>query len=407
MFKNVRWRIAAMFVLLGSIIYFVLAFFGIAAFYWNAGRSLDQQLRMHASELGHAIDFDGRDPHFRNWLRVVQTEPSRSLASIQIYDRNKILVEKFGPAGLTKLNLSDNEVNGWRVLVSPLKKNDILVGYLQIALPTKYRENSTVELEWTVALLAPFLLLGLGFTSYIVSDAATAPIQENLKMLKRFLADASHELNTPISIIQARAESLERKLSKLPDAPKEDLRIIGEVVERMGKIVNDLMLLAEIEGAVVAPISEIIPVDEFLRQVYAEFIPKFEEKGIALGLGNLPQISLKIPEKALHMIVANLIENAWRYTEPGGRVFITLGLSDTHQALISIEDTGIGIPESNLPFVFERFYRVDSSRSRASGGSGLGLSIVKAMIESCGGSIQIRSKIGKGTTVDVFLPLSH
>jgi two-component system sensor histidine kinase ResE len=109
-----------------------------------------------------------------------------------------------------------------------------------------------------------------------------------------------------------------------------------------------------------------------------------------------------ISKESLHIVVANLVENAFRYTEPGGSVTMTL-VDDNSAAKIEIKDTGIGIPAENLPFVFDRFYRVDKSRSRQSGGSGLGLSIVKALIDSHNGRVSVHSKVGEGSVFTVVL----
>lgn len=155
-----------MFVALSSILYLILAAVGIFAFSWSLNDALDHQLRLLASELGHAIDLDkANSPHFRDWLRVVQTEPARSLAAIQLYGSNEELLEHYGPPGPIGLIKERNETQHFRLIVSPLKRNSEVVGYFQIALPTNYRDDAQQKLEITVALLAPILLLGLGLTS--------------------------------------------------------------------------------------------------------------------------------------------------------------------------------------------------------------------------------------------------
>jgi signal transduction histidine kinase len=393
-----------MFVALSSVLYLILAIFAIFGFDWSLNYSMDQQLQVLASGLGHAIELDGRTPHFRDWLRVVRTEPARSLAAIQLYSPEGALIEHYGPAGPARLIREKKETEQFRLVVSPLTYNSQLLGYLQIALPTTYRDDALQKLKITAALLAPVLLLGLGLTSYVVSDAATAPIRENLLLLKQFVADASHELNTPLSIVHARAEVLEKKLTR-SGFETDDLQLISAASERMERIVNDLMLLAEIEGTIEHHREENVEVNDILDRIITEFQPKFNDKGITLQLTGSEKTTVRASEQSVQRMIANLVENAWRYTERDGRVILRV-THDGGFAKIEVEDTGIGIPNESLPFIFERFYRVDESRSRASGGSGLGLSIVKALAESHKGHVNVRSKPGAGSTFTVFLPVS-
>jgi signal transduction histidine kinase len=390
-----------MFVALAGVLYIILAVLGIFAFDWSLNYSIDQQLRVLASDFGHAIELDGDTPHFRDWLRVVQTEPARSLAAIQLFNPDGALIEHYGPPGPATLSKSAKQTSDFRLIVSPLTRNSRTLGFLQIAIPTTYRDQALHTLEITAAFLAPCLLLGLGLTGYVVSDVATAPIRDNLKMLKQFLADASHELNTPISIVKARAEMLEKKLQRL-NWDNQDLQTIDVAIERMEKIVDDLMLLAEIDGTLTQNADETVQVDQTLRSIITEFQPKFDGKQIRLHLAECASLTAHASEESLHMIVANLVENAFRYTEPGGSVTVALG-GDNSFAKIEIKDTGIGIPPDHLPFVFDRFYRVDKSRSRASGGSGLGLAIVKALVESHNGHVNVLSRVGEGTVFTVLL----
>ncbi len=402
--SNVRWRIAIMFVALSSVLYVILSILGILAFDWSLNSSIDEQLRVLLSEFGHAIDLESGNPHFRDWLRVVKTEPARSIASIQLFDPDGTLIEHYGPSGPAALFKTSKQIPNFRLRVSPLTLNSHLLGYLQIAIPTAYRDDAIEKLEITAFFMAPFLLLGLGLTSYIVSDAATAPINENLRMLKRFFADSSHELNTPISIIQARAEVLAKRLRQT-NLNSEDVQIIEETTERMGRIVSDLMLLAEIDGTLNNSGSDIAEVDHILKRIITEYQQKCDDKGIDIELNQRPLLKVRASEETLYRIVSNLVENAWRYTDSGGKITISALQIDT-SARIVVADTGIGVPEESLPLIFERFYRVDKSRSRASGGSGLGLSIVKALVDSYRGRIDVKSKIGEGSIFTVLLPIA-
>lgn len=400
---SVRWRIATMVVALSSLLYLILAGLGVFAFDWSLNYSIDNQLRVVASEIGHAIKLENGVPKFRNWLRVVKTEPAKSIAAIQLYSLDARLLERYGPPGPSSLIPNAREAGGYRIHVSPLFENNKVIGYLQLAMPVHFRDEAKQKLALTVGGLAPVLLLGLGLISYIVSDLATAPIRQSLKLLKQFVADASHELNTPIGIMRARAEVLKKKLSKL-GYDLEDVQIIESATERMEKIVNDLMLLAEIDAAITVQTHQKIVLDAELKRIVDEFKPKFREKNIALSLSESESLVLNCSEESIRRIVGNLIENAWKYTDPSGSVFVSIS-RENERVKIEVADTGIGIPAESIPHIFDRFYRVDKSRSRASGGAGLGLSIVKALIENHGGELKVSSKEGEGSVFTVYLPV--
>ncbi|MBX9689010.1 MAG: HAMP domain-containing histidine kinase [Candidatus Obscuribacterales bacterium] len=404
---NVRWRIALTFVALSSVLYVVLALLAYSAFDWILNYSIDEQLQVLASDFGHAIELNGNLPHFRDWIRVVQTEPARSFVAIQLYDKDAKQLEHYGPKGPSSLHKDSGQVKDFRLLVSPLKKDNQVLGYLQIAMPTAFRDEALQKLELTLLLLAPILLFGLGLGSYVISDTATAPINDNLKMLKQFLADASHELNTPLGIFQARIDLLEKRLADKAQI-SEDISIINTATERMEKIINDLMLLAEIEGSLndEVDVEESADLESTISLILSEFQAKFDNKGINLSLIESESLKVACSRENLHKILANLIENAWRYTNSGGSVKVSL-TSEKLFAKIQVIDSGIGIAEENLPFIFDRFYRVDKSRSRQSGGSGLGLAIVRALVESKKGTVNVSSKVGEGSIFTVFLRIKQ
>jgi signal transduction histidine kinase len=131
-----------------------------------------------------------------------------------------------------------------------------------------------------------------------------------------------------------------------------------------------------------------------------------DAKSIRVNLDAPTDFIVKGDAAKLRTLFLNLVENALRYTAAGGRVAISLGIKNTHVA-VSVADTGIGIPEEHLPHIFERFYRVDKSRSRAEGGVGLGLAIAKRIAELHAGRIEVQSKVGEGSTFAVFLPLDR
>ncbi len=405
MFRSFRWQIALWFVGLSSVVYLALTIVGAFCFYSSLSRSMDEELRVVASQIGHAIDVSGNQPTFRDWLRVVETEPARSMMSMQLFDSNGRILEHYGPPGIPRLleglsEYSENEQTV-RILQSKLTHKGRLVGYLQLQLPTGKRNDLTKEFFETMALMAPLVLVGFGICSYIVSGIASKPIERLVLTLQRFVADAGHELNTPASIIQARSQSLERKLSKR-EIIVDDLPIITAASQRMGQIVRNLMLLAELDCGNQNPVIRQVQLNEIVSRIVQVFQPRAQEKYIELQV--FLEVTVVLAElDALECILTNLLENALKYTESGG--VITLRCAEVGgEVCISIQDTGIGISEESLPLIFDRFYRVDKSRSRASGGSGLGLAIVKTVAERLYGRVEVESQPGIGSCFFVYLP---
>lgn len=361
-----RRRIALWFVSLSLIVYFSLSFIGVVVFHEKLSSSLDAQLNVMLSEYGHAIDLDGTTPHFRDWIRTVQTDPKKGLATIELFDVNKRLLEHFGPKGIVEFCGDKKELNesGLRMRLSntPLNFRGRPVGYMQVELPTRDRDEDIWSLLCTMALMSPFILIGLGVASYLVAGKAAAPLQEALDKMKSFVADAGHELNTPLAITRARLETLERK-HKRQQIDTADLDLALKSMTRMEKIVEDLMLLAELDGYSVVPDQKEIDLRELVSNLVEEVAPRFSDKGVKLQEEILSSAFISAEASSFYRAVANLVENALRYTEPGGTVKLELSAVDGF-AQIAICDTGIGISDENLNKIFDRFFRSDKSRSR-------------------------------------------
>jgi signal transduction histidine kinase len=252
-------------------------------------------------------------------------------------------------------------------------------------------------------LIAPFLLFGLALAGYLFSSKAARPVEKSFVVLQRFMTDASHELGTPISIILANAESIEADVSTSEGA-KNSLAVIMRSAERMSKLVGDLTLLARMENPLVPRQKSWLDFAAITRSVVADFNELFKAKSVDLKAEPIDPVQLYGDSEALKRLVANLLQNALKYTDKEGIVKVSLE-NQLRQAKLTVSDTGIGIPQESLSRIFDRFYRVDQSRSRAAGGSGLGLSIAKAIIEAHKGRVEVQSTIGTGTTFSIFLPV--
>jgi signal transduction histidine kinase len=381
----------------------VLALVGLFFMYSELTASLDKQTKVLTSEFGHAIDVSNGLPYFRDWKRVVQTNPPRGIATIQLFSPTGELLDSYGPKNVERL-LTTNEIkNGedkFRVRSTPLMRNGRSIGYLQIMVSAAQRDEAVYNFALTMAALAPLMVLGLGLTSFWVSGKAVEPLEANIENMRSFLADAGHELNTPLSIIIARAESLQRKLER-KNVETSDIAVITKSANRTISLANDLMLLSELEGPLSVRGNADVDISDVISQIGQDFSERLQAKQIELEIGDIPSVYVTGNPDDLYRAFANLVENAYRYTD-SGKVRISAALADGW-ITVRVEDTGVGIGPEHLALVFDRFYRIDKSRSRNSGGSGLGLAIVKAVIEQHGGTISLTSKVGVGTTFNIQL----
>lgn len=222
---------------------------------------------------------------------------------------------------------------------------------------------------------------------------------ENLfRTQQRFLADVSHELRTPLTTIRGNVDLMRR----MGGADQESLDDIQAELDRMTRLVNDLLLLARADAGSLPIERKPVELDTVLLDVYRQL--SLLKKPVNVVLEEVDQVLVAGDADRLKQLVLNLADNAVKYTPPGGTVRLALSKSEG-EALLEISDSGIGISDEDLPYIFERFYRVDKARTRAHGGSGLGLSIAKWIVDVHGGRIRVESKAGEGTTFYVTLPL--
>jgi signal transduction histidine kinase len=238
-------------------------------------------------------------------------------------------------------------------------------------------------------------------TLVVLTDRTRERQIEDLR--RDFVVNASHELKTPVTAIQTLGEAIAVTLADDPARAAALVKRLNGESERLARLVGDLLDLRRLE---VAGPLERVPVDlaEVVRLVVAELLPRAEGRGIGIDV-DLPDSAPVAGVPAdLEAIVKNLITNAVKYNRDGGSVDVTLRTQDAARVL-RVADTGIGMRQQDLPRVFERFYRVDTARSRETGGTGLGLSIVRHAVERHGGKVQVESSLGEGSTFTVTLPI--
>jgi heavy metal sensor kinase len=226
---------------------------------------------------------------------------------------------------------------------------------------------------------------------------------ENLfETQRRFLADVSHELRTPLTAIRGNVDLIRR----MSVADPESLEAITSEVDRMTRLVQDLLLLAQAESGKLRLAQETVELDTLLLEVYKQAKLLAQDR-VEVRLGQEDQARVLGDRDRLKQMLLNLTANAIEYTPAGGKV--TLGLARVgDRARLIVADTGPGIPQEELPHIFERFYRIDRSRKRTNGGgAGLGLSIAHWIARSHHGQVEVASEVGMGTTFSVWLPLGH
>jgi two-component system phosphate regulon sensor histidine kinase PhoR len=212
------------------------------------------------------------------------------------------------------------------------------------------------------------------------------------------VANVSHELRTPVTAIRSAAETIRGAAARDPEAAVRFLDIIERNAERLHHLVEDLLELSRIESREFRLAFEGIDLGVFAPYVVSLFRERAEKKRVRLHCSvpdSLPNV--EVDKRALEQVISNLIDNAVKYCPAGAEVSI-VAEADPSGVRIFVRDTGPGIEERHLPRIFERFYRVDSGRSREVGGTGLGLSIVKHLVEALGGTVRVESTLGKGTT---------
>lgn len=228
-------------------------------------------------------------------------------------------------------------------------------------------------------------------------------VSASFERQKRFSASAAHELKTPLATILVNLEVLELDGKTSPDRMEKVLTIVKANTERMIRLVEDLMRLTSDKDH---EMEEEVELSEVFAITLDELSPLIRKKDLTVSIENTPDISLTGSRVMLYRVMSNLLENAAKYNREHGSISIVTGRDD-NGVTVKIEDTGIGIPEEALSHIFEPFYRVDQSRSRAVGGAGLGLPLVKDIVEKHGGEVTVKSAAGEGTTFILRFPASY
>jgi two-component system, OmpR family, phosphate regulon sensor histidine kinase PhoR len=221
-----------------------------------------------------------------------------------------------------------------------------------------------------------------------------------------FVANVSHEFKTPLTAIQGFAETLLAGAIDDPQNNRRFLEIIREHAARLARLTDDLLKLARIEAGKLELEFSPVGITELVESCSETTLLKASRKQIALEIEIPPGLpAIRGDAGLLHEVLQNLLDNAVQYTAAGGHICVSASVRD-HEAVVSVSDTGIGIPLAAQERIFERFYRVDAARSREAGGTGLGLSIARHIVEAHGGRIWVDSEVGGGSKFSFAIPLA-
>jgi two-component system sensor histidine kinase BaeS len=229
-----------------------------------------------------------------------------------------------------------------------------------------------------------------------------ASLQRTESLRQELIGNVAHELRTPLASIKGYMEGL---IDGVLPAQAETFQHVHREADRMQRLVDDLQELSRVEAGAIKLELQSIPVSRLVEAARSRLGRQFEEKGVSLETDLAEELPpVRADESRIGQVLLNLVGNALQYTPAGGRVCIR-ARREGDAVRLSVEDNGIGIAAEDLPHVFERFYRTDKSRSRAGGGTGIGLTIARHLIEAHGGAIQAESAgAGRGSTLVFTLP---
>lgn len=290
-----------------------------------------------------------------------------------------------------------------RELTLRIKIDKKFIAYLQVAKSLRPLQEELARDRFFLSLGIPITLGFIGVVGWYLGGLAMKPTKRSYEQLQRFTADASHELRAPVAAILSNAQVGLLAPEDNTKQPRQRLENIVDISKTMSTLISNLLFLARHEGKLnpqdlqncelVGLLEELATQYESIAKAkYLNFVTDFPS----------PPINLKADAELLRHAIKNLLDNAFKYTPQGGSIKLEL-INQSRRVLIQVKDTGIGIPAENLPDIFERFYRVDTSRTRSSGGFGLGLAIVQQIIQAHDGQITVDSTVGEGTTFQIIL----
>ncbi len=418
MFQKTRVRLAAV----NSLIMLVaLVILGLMVYLYTEYR-LYAQLDQSLIQIVHNEERE----QFKDLLRKSpdENEEARRVFYL-LWDQNQHLLKElpeqaFSPAETAQFKPFPNE-NGFRTLTVNTRSYRVLtVSGINCSLPEspgakgvlQVMENIEPERNMLDSLFMVLLLGGLAgigislLAGYFLAQRALIPIKKSWHKQQAFVADASHELRTPLTVIQANLELLFRHPQHTIETESVKINTALNEAKRMIKLVGEMLTLARSGSGEPEFSFQQFDFGQMVHEVAGQFQWLAQAKNIELKVDVAEKIMAMGDPDRLRQLLIILLDNAVKYTPASGQINVECR-SHKQRVEVVVEDTGIGIPEVDLPHIFDRFYRSDKSRARAESGAGLGLSIAQWIVEGHSGVIRVESKPGKGTKFQVQVPLKQ
>lgn len=346
----------------------------------------------------------------KNTMRQIEGEKNKIETIIQTLDDGIIAFDSAGlsthtnPAAIKLLGIPKKEYYRFDEVFSPLG--------IEISAKDAASNKPDIKRDWEIE--TENAILSLHFAPFRTEEkkkfgviVAISDITKQQKLdnsRKAFVANVSHELRTPLTNIKSYAETmLESDID--PETAESFLQVINSEADRMTRLVRDLLVLSQLDHSNQVLKPEETDIAELVSETVGLMRIEAQNRSLTLTYvqgSNTEKIM--VDTDRIRQVVINILSNAIKFTPAHGTVTVLCGQQENH-IYIKVSDTGIGIPEKDLPMLFERFYRVDKARSREMGGTGLGLAIAKEIIEAHNGSIDVESEYGKGTTITIRLPI--
>jgi heavy metal sensor kinase len=452
---SIRWRLTLWY---GAVLAVVLAIFG-AAVYLMMRHALTERagaaLLMESAEVEQEIERAKNAEFLSTWLerrfahhpgfdiQVTTPQGERVFRSERIRDSG-LPVPSSPPAPGRSLFI-DSVLDRGRFHIS----NRGVVGpsgplVVQVAAPHEHNDQELGELLTVLWLTGPLALGSALVGGYLLARSALAPVdrmtaeagtitafrldrrlqigkhgdeldrlamtlnvmiarlERSFEEIRRFTADAAHELRTPLAVIHNAAE-VALSTPREAEQYRRFLEDILEEEERIKRLAEQLLFLCREDAGLTPGVRQPISLDAIVRQAAEPMGVLAAAGGVSLKTDDVSPCWVSGDPDSLRRLLFNLLDNAIKYTSQGGRVEVRCG-GHERSVTLTVSDTGVGIPSEHIPHIFERFYRIDPARSREAGGTGLGLAICRAIVEAHGGTIELESALGSGTKVVVNLP---
>ena len=414
-FKREKIKLSLIYSLINLFIIFILIF----SFYFIYSKAIyknfDSNLMQRNITLNELLSTE-EDLFFEN-LKEVQNKKTPFEGNDEIIilsDLNKNIIYTFGNIDLKEIEIKENqfsygtyneEVNN-KLESLKLKAYTTKIKNMPLFI-TVARKYDEVKDSLNLVLISflsvtPFILLFIIYISYKLSTQMVKRIEESYKKLKEFTENASHELKTPLSTIKANIDvALSKNIDDI-EYYRKKLNIINSSVERMTNIIKRMFFISKIERDIIEDKKEKVNLKNLLIDLKDKFIDLANKKSISIELNISDEIEIYTNHSILEEILSIILENGIEFNKENGYVIIEVK-SDNDNVYISIEDSGIGIAKEDLPYIFDRFYRGEKSRSRESGGAGLGLSIAYELSKKIYAKLSVESEENKGTKFTIIL----